>query len=160
MSKEKEQRYLEMMEAHSGLIIKVAHLYADHSEDRRDLQQEIMIQAWRSFDSFSGNSKFSTWLYRVSLNTALSYIKAEKRRKETMNEVNIDESQDVSTERSDILYAAIKNLPEVSRMIITLHLEGYKNPEIAAITGMSDNLIGVKLHRIKTHLVTQLKSAS
>jgi len=159
MSEALEISFMNQIQENEGIIHKVIMLYADIESHRKDLKQEILLQAWKSFPKFRGDSKFSTWLYRISLNTALSY-----RKKETKKQVIKENYKDNPTsikeenENSEILYKLIKQLNEVDRMIMTLHMEGYKNPEIAEITGMKQNNINVRLHRIKEKIINQFKS--
>ena len=75
----KQQKFLNLIEDHKGILYKVSRMYMDNSEDQNDLIQEIVFQLWKSYERFEGNSQFSTWMYRVSLNTALTYFKKEKK---------------------------------------------------------------------------------
>ena len=122
------------------------------------MYQEILLQSWRSYSNFKAKAQFSTWLYRVALNTALNFHR--KRRKtenlDAVQQVLVDKQKDTSD--TEILYLVIKSLSEVDRMLITLHLDGYKNGEIAEITGMTVNHINVKLHRIRTIITNKFKA--
>jgi RNA polymerase sigma-70 factor (ECF subfamily) len=149
-----EKAYLQKIEDHKGIILKVVNLYADDLEDRKDLYQEIVFQSWSAYERFEGNSKFSTWLYRISLNVALTFLKKQKKR----NDINETNLQDISfepeelSERADFLYRAIKQLTEIDRSIIMLHLDGFENTEISEMMGLSKTNTNVKLHRIKQQL--------
>lgn len=149
-----EKSYLQKIEEHKGIILKVVNLYADDLEDRKDLYQEIVFQSWSAYARFEGNSKFSTWLYRVSLNVALTFLKKQKKR----NDINETNLQDISfepeelSERADFLYRAIKQFTEIDRSIIMLHLDGFENTEISEMMGLSKTNTNVKLHRIKQQL--------
>jgi len=157
MSKEQEEEFGDLIQKHSGILFKVIHLYVDDEEDRRDLYQEILIQVWKSFSRFKGQSKFSTWLYRVALNTTLTFQKKEQKRRSTsVVELETATEEDPS-DMKDQLYRLVKQLNEVDRMIMTLHLDSYSNKEIAGITGMTSNHINVKLHRLKSQIIEQLK---
>ena len=152
-------RFLEQIEEHTGIINKIVNLYADNSDDRQDLRQEILLQAWRSYESFENRSKFSTWLYRVCLNTALVFHRKSKR----MVTVDIDDIKPLSNNNeihhgAELLYLAIKQLPPAERSIIILHLDGYANEEIAEIIGISKNNAAVKLHRIKQTLTEKVRN--
>ena len=153
-----EQSYLQKIEEHKGIILKVVNLYTDDTEDRKDLYQEIVFQSWSAYSRFEGNAKFSTWLYRISLNVALTFLnkskKATKLKENTWQDL-ITEPQELS-ERADFLYRAIKQLGETDRSIIMLHLDGFDNTEISEITGLSKTNTNVKLHRIKQQLTTIL----
>lgn len=160
MKQDRQQEFLDLIQANSGIIHKVIRLYVDDSEDRRDLYQEIVAQAWGSYGRFAGNSKFSTWLYRVALNTALTFHKKSHKLKK-QSEVNENDLPSVppssSWETRELLLWAIRCLPETDRMIILLHLEGYENSEISEISGINKNHLGVKLHRIRQKLTTILE---
>lgn len=151
-----EKAYLQKIEEHKGIIFKVVNLYADDLEDRKDLYQEIVFQSWSAYARFEGNAKFSTWLYRISLNVALTFLKKSKKATKIKENTNQDlsfEPQELS-ERADFLYRAIKQLAEIDRSIIMLHLDGFDNSEISEITGLSKTNTNVKLHRIKQQLTT------
>ncbi|MBS1506286.1 MAG: sigma-70 family RNA polymerase sigma factor [Bacteroidetes bacterium] len=157
MAKEKE--FTALIEQNRGIIFKVIRLYVRHDEDERDLFQEIIFQAWRSFPNFKGESKFSTWLYRVALNTVLTF----KRRPqlviphENLAELEVSQGEKNQHEETEALYMAIRELNEIDRMIISLHLDGYENEEIADISGLTKNNVAVKLHRIKESITKKLK---
>lgn len=154
-----EKEFVALVNENRGIIYKVIRLYINQEEDTRDLYQEIVFQAWKSYPRFDGRSKFSTWLYRVGLNTVLTF----KRRPlvviphEDLASLNVAQTK-AYTDESEALYVAIRQLPEVDRMIITLHLDGYENEEIADITGLTKNNTAVKLHRIKDSLIKKLKA--
>lgn len=153
-----EKNFISEIEQHKGIIIKVVSLYADHPDDRADLKQEILFQAWKSFKRFRGESKFSTWLYKVALNTAMTFVKSAIRHKSNLPVDGVDlEDQTSDVESKNQLYWAIKQLPEIEKTIITLHLDGFDNTEIAEMIGVNRNNLNVKLHRIKQRLLTHLK---
>lgn len=153
-----ENEFLKLINQHSGIIHKIIYLYVDDPEDKHDLRQEILLQAWKSLGNFHGKSSFSTWLYRVALNTVLTFRRKDKSRlKESLTNIELEQEAVEKDVRSDILYRAIKLLNDIDKTIITLHLEDYSNDEIADITGLSKNNIAVKLHRIKGSLTEKLK---
>lgn len=133
-------------------------LYINHEEDEKDLFQEILFQAWKSFPNFDGRSKFSTWLYRVSLNTVLTFKRRPVKVEARENLESLNHSEKTEKDESEALYYAIRQLNEIDRMIITLHLDGYENEEIAEISGLTKNNTAVKLHRIKDGLIKTLKA--
>ncbi len=155
-----QETFTQQVQQHAGIIHKVISLYVDDAEDRKDLYQEILLQAWRSFQHFRGDAKFSTWLYKVGLNTVLTFQRSahQKTPKEEVQEWHASEDNSAKTDEAQWLLRAIKQLPETDRMIINLHLEGYKNPEIAEIMGITANHINVKLHRIKNVLTQTLQT--
>ena len=153
-----ENEFVRLIQQHSGIIYKIINLYVDDEEDKRDLHQEILLQAWKSYERFKGNSSFATWLYKVSLNTVLTFNKKVKKYSELqVNDTVTVENTTDKKEQSALLYYLVRQLNEVDRMIMTLHLEGYKNLEIADITGLKVNHINVKLHRLKNQIIEQLK---
>ncbi|MEQ9304897.1 MAG: sigma-70 family RNA polymerase sigma factor [Marinoscillum sp.] len=157
-----EREFINKIQEHSGIIHKILYLYVDDPEDSRDLKQEIQLQAWKAKERFRGDSMFSTWLYRVALNTVLTFQRKNKRKVAT---ADIDHARAVGqiptekSERSELLLRAIKSLNDVDKTIVTLHLEDYDNGEIADIIGLTKNNVGVKLHRIKDHLKKKLNDS-
>jgi len=149
-----------MVDGCRGIVHKVTHLYADSREDREDLFQEILYQSYRSFPNFKSESNFSTWLYRVAMNTALVFRRKEQKNKTSLIldglEKVADEVQKYDHQKAALI-DAIKSLPKVERMIITLHLEGYANQEVADIAGISKENTAVKIHRIKKMLTKKMK---
>ena len=154
-----EQAFLEQIRANQGIIYKLVGLYAYDAEEKKDLYQEVLLQTWKSLDSFRGEAKFSTWLYRICLNTILT----QKRKnsiidyKESMEDLPVS-VKNISEEKQDTirLQQAIRKLAETDRAIISMHLDGYDNPEIAEVMGISNNHVAVKLHRIKQQLANLL----
>jgi RNA polymerase sigma-70 factor (ECF subfamily) len=157
-----KKEFTQDIKENEGIIYKIARVYTDSAEDQKDLYQEIVYQLWKSYDSFKRDSKVSTWMYRIALNTAISNLKKEKRKK---FQVSIDTSllnhtDPVDTameERITLLYAHIKKLSIVERGIILLHLEGKNYDEIATITGFTNTNVGTRLTRIKEKIKSQFK---
>ncbi len=153
-----EKEFLSQLKEHQNIIYKLVHLYANSEEDKKDLYQEIVLQAWKTYSAFRGEAKFSTWLYRLCLNTIFTFQRKTNRIEYT--DTLKYEQQYSSTSTSDEaerLYKAIRTLPETERAVISLHLDGYDNKEVSELIGITSNLVGVKLHRIKQHLATLLK---
>ncbi len=153
-----EKEFTEQIDQNRGIIYKVIRLYVHHEDDEKDLFQEILFQAWKSYPRFLGQSKFSTWLYRVALNTVLTFKRRIKlvEPHDDMSRFNAVSTVGNRNEESEALYIAIRMLNEIDRMIVTLHLDGYENEEIADITGITKNNTAVKLHRIKETLTKKL----
>ena len=157
-----KKEFIQDIKENEGIIYKVTRIYSNNTEDQNDLYQEIVYQLWKSYNSFKGNSKISTWMYRIALNTAISNLKKEKRRGSQVSIDNLllnqmNEVDTVMEERITRLYAHIKELNIVERGIILLHLEGKSYDEIATITGFTNTNIGTRLSRIKQKLKTQIK---
>lgn len=161
MSKDLKDKYVELIQQNEGIIHKVISLHIDDTEDKKDLFQEILLQAWKSFPKFEERSSFSTWLYRVSLNTVFTFKKAAKKKVGTSVESLPDiNSTEINEKPHELLYSLIRNLDEVDRTIMTLHLDSYKNKEIAEILGMKVNHINVKIHRLKNQIIESFKKAT
>lgn len=150
--------YTQFILPYAGIIIKICRAYTDTEEDFQDYYQEICLQLWKSRESFKGDSKWSTWVYRVSLNVSLTLLRKEKKLKKSSREIPEIKSipeEDISPFNNDslkLLYKAIKKLSDLDRAIILLYLEEKSYKEIAEIIGISANNIGVKITRIKKKL--------
>jgi len=154
---DKKNRFIRVVKEHEGLIYKVATLYTNTPDDRDDLTQEIVYQLWKSFDSFNEQSKWSTWMYRVAMNTAIYSLKLSQRKVETVTfdadfERTIDLDDDSDEERIHLLYTSIQNLDLLDKGIILLYLEGKQHQEIADIVGISVSNVGTRIGRIKEKL--------
>ena len=153
-----EKEFLQIIQKNQGIIHKVCNLYCDSQEDRNDLFQEVVAQLWKSFPSFRKESKVTTWMYRVALNTAITSFKKSKRRPDqsslTYENFQLeDEGYDTETEENiKMLHAAVSQLTGVEKSIILLYLENRKYEEIAEITGITQNYVRVKMNRIKKKL--------
>lgn len=153
-----ENDFLQIIQKNQGIIHKVCNIYCDFEEDRNDLFQEIVAQLWKSYPSFRNDSKFSTWMYRVALNTAITSFKKNKRRPDqnslTYDNFQIaDEKYDSETEENiKQLHKAVSQLTGVEKSIVLLYLENKKYEEIAEITGITQNYVRVKMNRIKKKL--------
>ena len=159
---QKQQEFIKLIKANEGIIFKVTLVYTFNEEDRKDLYQEIVFQLWKSFDSFRGDSKISTWMYRIALNTAITNLKKEKRKGNSVPLDNdflnrIDEIDTIIDDRIKILYTQIKKLNTVEKGVILLYLEGKTYEEISGITGFTATNVGTRLNRIKQKLKSQIK---
>ncbi len=153
-----EKEFIQIVQKNQGIIHKVCNIYCDVQEDRNDLFQEIVAQLWKSFPTFQNRSKFSTWMYRVALNTAITSFKKAKRRPDqnrlTYDNFQIeDDSYDTETEENiKQLHQAVAQLSGVEKSIVLLYFENKKYEEIAEITGITQNYVRVKMNRIKKKL--------
>jgi len=153
-----EKEFLQIIQKNQGIIHKVCNMYCDLEEDRNDLFQEIVAQLWKSFPSFRNDSKFSTWMYRVALNTAITTFKKDKRRPDqsrlTYENFQIAEDKyNAETEESiKQMHRAVAQLTGIEKSIVLLYLENKKYEEIAEITGITQNYVRVKMNRIKKKL--------
>jgi len=159
---QKQQEFVKLIKENEGVIFKVTLVYTFNEEDQKDLYQEIVYQLWKSYDSFRGDAKISTWMYRIALNTAISYLKKEKRKGNRVQmDVSllskIDQVDTLIDDRIKILYSHIKRLNTIEKGIVLLYLEGKSYDEISTITGFSSTNVGTRLNRIKNKLKSQIK---
>ena len=150
-----ETEFLKIIHDHQKIIFKICRIYRDSKEDQEDLFQEIVYQLWKSFPSFKGESKISSWIYRITLNTAIAvYRKAKldinyfERFPEKIHPLTENEG----TENAERLFEALRKLNDGDKALITLYLEDFSYQEMAEITGISESNVGVKLNRIKNKL--------
>lgn len=152
-----------MINRHRGIIFKVCHLYGKEKDYRDDLFQDIILQLWRSFPAFRNESRVSTWMYRVALNTAISQfrkdIKRPERRALSAAEFQIPDIDwlEQDNENSALLKQAIQQLSRIEKAVILLYLEEKSYREISDIMGITESNVGVKLNRIKTKLENIIK---
>jgi len=155
-----ENEFLIHINENTGLIKKLINLYLDTPEEKEDMFQEILLRSWMSKDRFMGKSKFSTWLYRVSLNSILTGLKKNSRITTTPIDNTIEllphDEKDKENELKHKLRREIKQLDDIDKTMITMHLDGFSNPEIADFMGISINNCNVKLFRIKNKLTNIL----
>ena len=157
--------FLKVIENHKGIIYKIANSYCKVREERKDLTQEIIIQLWESFDKYDKQFKFSTWIYRIALNTAISFYRKDKTRKGKTIEFSpiIQTSliaDEPALENPDLnkLQVFIQELREIDKAIILLYLDGLSQKEIAEIIGISPSNVGTKLSRIKNILLQKFQT--
>ena len=156
-----QKEFVEIIQENEGLIYKVTKVYTNSKEDAQDLYQEIVYQLWKSFPSFRNESKISTWMYRIALNTSIAYLNKEKTKR---NYVSIDElllhktdtTDTLKEEQLEILYTQVRKLNTIEKGIILLYLEGKTYDEIAGITGFTATNIGTRLGRIKQKIISQI----
>jgi RNA polymerase sigma-70 factor, ECF subfamily len=159
-----KEDFLQNITQNQGIIHKVTRIYCDNEDDRKDLFQEILIQLWKSYDKFREQSKFSTWMYRVAINTAITNFKkeAKSRKKSEIGKdlyLLADEPYDEEKEEHlKLLYEAINQLTGIEKSITLLYLEDKQYEEISEITGISQNYVRVKMNRIKKKLESFVKS--
>lgn len=151
--------FLDILEKNIGIILKISRAYAKTAQDKEDLINDITLELWKSFGRFRGDSKISTWIYRIALNTSMNYKrKKEHNRIFFLDDLKQDDSpiwpseqQDLS--QSDILYQCIDELNDFNKAIILLYLDGNSHEEISEITGISNSNVGTRISRIKEQLI-------
>ncbi len=155
-NKQQIEQFLILMQEQERLIYKVCSIYTTDAEDRKDLFQEIVMQAWTAFPRFQSASKISTWLYRVALNTAISHQRKSKKHNivpfpDLLNNIE-DRLTPAYAEEYKILQQLIATLPSLEKALILLYFEDRSHQEIAEIMGISVTNVGTKLGRIKDKL--------
>jgi RNA polymerase sigma-70 factor (ECF subfamily) len=164
---EQETTFRRWLEQHLGLILKVVRGCAESPQDQDDLFQDVLLQLWSSIPAFRGESRETTWIYRVAFNTALAWRRSERRRREG-HETFLKYDVSPQTQTSHVeslsdgeivqqLYAAIRRLPKVDASLALMHLDGASYQEMADVLGISEDYVGVKLNRIRKQLAEQLK---
>ncbi|GAB2543227.1 RNA polymerase sigma factor [Spirosoma aerophilum] len=156
-----EQEFVRQIRRHQKIIHKVCHLYADKPEDREDLFQEILLNAWKANATFRQEAAFSTWLYQIGLNTAISHIRREKRKPaqdDLDGALQLPDFQDQDTETQfAALYTAIGQLDKIDKALVLLYLDDYDYTTIGQLLGITPNYVGVKMSRIKQQLKQKIQ---
>jgi RNA polymerase sigma factor (sigma-70 family) len=158
-----DEKFLEYINANAGIAHKVLKVYFDDTDEREDVWQEMMYQLWRSYPGFNGKSKFSTWMYKVCLNTALT-IKRRNRNQKTEPlssvhlEIPLETPENKNEEAVQLLLQAISTLSPLNKAIVLLYLENMSYEEIATVVGITQSNVSVRLVRIKKELESRIKS--
>jgi RNA polymerase sigma factor (sigma-70 family) len=155
-----QDRFLALLEEHKRILYKVANAYCRNREDRPDLIQEMVAQLWRSFERFDGRVRFSTWMYRIAMNVAISFYRSEGRRirdaapleEQAFDLAAADRVSESVSDDVRLLQQLIHGLNEMDRALIILSLDGYSHDEIAEILGISPSNVSTRIHRIKQRL--------
>ena len=158
-----EQEFIAALKDHEGIIHKVCNMYQQDISLHEDLFQEIVYNAWKGIGSFRGDARFSTWLYRVALNTAISFYRRGKRDRLAESHIGMETHFDPGNQSADplqTLYHAIGELSRVDKALVMLYLEDYNYDEMSQLLGISPNLVAVRMSRIREKLrkiITHLK---
>ena len=150
----KKQNFIQIINENRVTLRSLCKIYYGSNEDQKDAFQDIILQLWKSFDTFRGESEISTWIYRVSLNTILTKIKKEKK-SVTVEPIDVHHlyiSNAKADDNIELLFIIIQSLKNIDKAIIVLHLEGYQNKEIAEILNMSPTNVGTRFNRVKSQL--------
>lgn len=155
-----EKEFVALIHDYQNIIYKICRLYRDNKEDQEDLFQEIVYQLWKSYPGFRGESKASSWMYRIALNTAIAVYRKSKISVDYYEEfpehIHLSDEKNIS-QNEERLFWALRRLNDSEKAVISLYLEDFNYAEIAAITGLSESNIGVRLNRIKHKLKQILK---
>lgn len=150
-----ESEFSDLVRDHKSTIYTVCYMFSKDEDEVNDLFQETLVNLWKGFGSFRGDSKVDTWIYRVALNTCLTADRKKKRHAQTVPltmESNLYEDNDAGSKQVQMLHARIQKLDVIDRAIILMWLENMSYDEIAAVIGISPKNVGVKLFRIKEQL--------
>lgn len=168
MNRNKTDNFLNVIESNKGILYKVANSYCRNNEDRKDLIQEIILQLWKSYDNYNETFKYSTWMYRISLNVAISFYRKENSRKRISNPLTTDILDFSDTEISEeketglsILNQIILELNDLNKALMLLYLEEKSYKEISEIIGITETNVATKIGRIKSKIkkeFTQFKN--
>lgn len=168
MKENKKDVFIKTIDEHKKIIYKIVNSYCPNREDRKDLEQEIVIQLWKSFDRYDDNFKYTTWMYRIALNVAISFYRKEKKwssKNDFYNEESIfiieEENDEEKTEidyHLNLLQKFINNLNELNKALMLLYLEEKSYQEIAEILGITKTNVATKISRIKLKLKTEFKN--
>lgn len=162
MNKELEHSFVGLLEKHQNIVHKVCRLYTNNQDAHNDLFQEITIQLWKAYPKFRGDAKFSTWMYRVGLNTAITLYRKNKRKIKTQEfesvqfKIKAEVYDDTDEQQLKLLYSAVKQLNDIDKALVFLYLEDKNYKEISETMGISEVNARVKMNRIKTKLRTIL----
>lgn len=158
----KKEKFIVTLDDHKKIIYKIVNSYCPNREDRKDLEQEIIIQLWNSFDNYNDKYKYSTWIYRIALNVAISFYRKEKKwsvKNDFFDEDSIfNIEEDVEEEKTDLDYHMkllqefINNLGELDKALMLLYLEEKSHEEITEILGITKTNVATKINRIKLKL--------
>ncbi|TYR37775.1 sigma-70 family RNA polymerase sigma factor [Sphingobacterium phlebotomi] len=162
MTKHLESSFINLLEENQNILHKICSLYTEDNEMHKDLFQEMVIQLWRSYPNFKGDSKFSTWAYRVCLNTAISLYRNKKKTITTvewdssLHHIRYEEYNPEDEEQLKLLYTSVRQLNDIEKALVYMYLEDKDYQEIAATLGISEGNARVKMNRIKTKLKATL----
>jgi RNA polymerase sigma-70 factor (ECF subfamily) len=152
-----EEEFLKTVHDYQKIIYKVCRMYRNSNEDREDLFQEIVYQLWKAFPSFKGESKVSSWIYKIALNTSMAFYRKSNLSVDYYEDLpeHIHPSDEVIiSDNEERLFSALQKLNSSEKAVISLFLEDFNYQEIAEITGLSESNVGVRLNRIKNKLKT------
>ncbi|WP_340198920.1 RNA polymerase sigma factor [Ascidiimonas sp. W6] len=162
MNKELEHNFVTALERNQNIVHKVCRIYTNDEDSHKDLFQEITIQLWKAYPKFRGDSKFSTWMYRVALNTAITLYRKSKRSLKTQDfesvvyKISAKEYDDTEEQHLKLMYDAVKQLNDIEKALVFLYLEDKNYTEISETLGITEVNARVKMNRIKTKLRTIL----
>jgi RNA polymerase sigma-70 factor (ECF subfamily) len=156
-----KEEFVRLVDDHRNLIHKVCRSFCPDPDDRKDLEQEILIRLWQGLPRFDGRVKISTWLYRVALNTAISFHRAEKKRGRKLPVETVfclaEEPEDTRSGDVERLYGLIEKLGELDKALILLYLDNIPQADISTILGITPTNVATKVGRVKKQLKEKFK---
>ncbi|MCM1162971.1 MAG: sigma-70 family RNA polymerase sigma factor [Muribaculaceae bacterium] len=163
-SSDKEQRFLDMLSRHRPLLYKICYMYATDGDHFNDLYQEVVANIWVGLDSYRGESALSTWLYRIALNTCVTYFRRNSRHTEgkmpleSVVHLQGDDGDSQRIEQLKEMYRLIADLSRIDKALILMWLDEKSYDEIAELSGLSRNNVATRLRRIKQKLIDKSNS--
>lgn len=160
-----DEKFASIIRRNEGRLKHLCRVYANRKADEEDLFQEILIQGWRSLPSFEGNANIDTWLYRLAVNTAISFVRKQKTRQNYYDDYKKEQKSQPDeqnmphhngNEQLDKIYEAISTLNASEKAIITMYLEDFSYAEIGYVADITENYVGVKLNRIKKKISNKI----
>lgn len=158
MQDERENKFVELLEKNQNIVHKVCRIYTNDADSHKDLFQEITIQLWKAYPKFRGEAKFSTWMYRVALNTAITLYRKSSRQPKTQDygsvhyKIKAENYDDTTEQQLSVMYAAVRELNDIDKALVFLYLEDKNYREISETLGISEVNARVKMNRIKNKL--------
>lgn len=158
MKEQLEHQFVSNLEKHQNIVHKICRMYTNDKDSHNDLFQEITIQLWKAYPKFRGDSKFSTWMYRVALNTAITLYRKSKKEIKTQDfddvsfKIKAQEYDDETEQQLKLMYKAVKQLNDIDKALVFLYLEDQSYRDISETLGISEVNARVKMNRIKTAL--------
>jgi RNA polymerase sigma factor (sigma-70 family) len=162
LTESEKKEFVQLLEEHQNIVHKVCRLYTNNYDAHNDLFQEITIQLFKAFPKFRGDAKFSTWMYRVGLNTAITLYRKSKRRINTQEfdavefKISAEEYDDTTEQQLKLMYQALQQLNDIDKALVFLYLEDKNYTEISETLGITEVNARVKMNRVKTKLRTIL----
>ena len=152
-----DESFVKIIKNNKRIIYKVINTYCNDEDDKKDLEQEIIIQLWKALQSYNDNFQLSTWIYRIAMNVSISFYRSNLNRKSRTTSINESIFQEIESVNNDyqeneyrrLLHVFIQQLDEFNREILVLYLDDYSYKEIAEIVGITESNVGTKINRIK-----------